>query len=138
MNALANKDTSTGAENDERGSAAVDFCRVDRGPHLGIEPEGLRAAAKTKTRKDREDKDYVIDALAKGLKVFEALEGRNFEPVNIARVAQRTGFDRDFCRRALKTLKIAGYAKETLDGWTLGPKAEALSRKLSASLLSQK
>jgi DNA-binding IclR family transcriptional regulator len=87
-------------------------------------------------RQDREDKDYAIDAVAKALKVFEALEGRSFEPVNIARVAQRTGFGRDFCFRALKTLKVAGYAKETLDGWILGPKAEALAKRLSASLLN--
>ena len=87
-------------------------------------------------RGDRADKDYLIDAVAKALKVFEALEGRNFEPVNVARVSQRTGFGRDFCFRALKTLKVAGYAKETLDGWILGPKAEALARRVSGSLLS--
>ena len=56
------------------------------------------------------------------MKVFEALEGRSFEPVTIARVEQRTGFTRDFCMRALRTLKVAGYAKETLDGWVLGPR----------------
>lgn len=139
--ALANSKTTTAAGNGEFGSTRLDAGRVASGSSLGDEPEGLRAAAakekgKGAPRADREDKDYVIDAVAKALKVFEALEGRSFEPVSVARVAQRTGFGRDFCFRALKTLKVAGYAKETLDGWVLGPKAEALSRKLSSTLLS--
>jgi hypothetical protein len=159
MYALANKKDSTRANfgADSRRPRRVDFCGVGRIRGLGIIARGLSASEKVGSieiknevrtgsgsdrikgsqRGDRADKDYLIEAVAKALKVFEALEGRNFEPVSVARVAQRTGFGRDFCFRALKTLKLAGYAKETLDGWILGPKAEALSRKLSASLLSR-
>lgn len=148
-NDLANEANSTGAEDGEQGPARLDFCRTERSPRLGVESERLsavtprggsptvREGSKGSQRQDRDDASYVIDAVAKALKVFEALEGRSFEPVSVARVAQRTGFGRDFCFRALKTLKVAGYAKETLDGWILGPKAEALSRRLSSSLLSQ-
>jgi hypothetical protein len=147
--ALANKKTSTGAENGEQKPAPLDFCRTERGPRLGVEPEGLSAVKneirtasgsdrpKESMRQDRADADYVIDAVAKALKVFEALEGRSFEPVSVARVVQRTGFNRDTVFRSLKTLKVCGYAKETLDGWILGPKAEALAKKLSASLFSK-
>lgn len=64
----------------------------------------------------RTDEDYAIDAGLRLLKVLEALEGQNFEPVTTQRVQQRTGFSYDFCFRALKTLKVAGYATENEDG----------------------
>lgn len=70
----------------------------------------------------RADSDYINDNLARGLKVLEALRGTNFEPVSIQRVADRTGFSYDFCRRALLTLKLQGYAAQTPDGWSLGVK----------------
>ncbi len=70
----------------------------------------------------RADSDYINDNLARGLKVLEALRGTNFEPVSIQRVADRTSFSYDFCRRALLTLKLQGYAAQTEKGWTLGIK----------------
>jgi DNA-binding IclR family transcriptional regulator len=70
----------------------------------------------------REQDAYQLDTLRRGLKVLEALEGTNFEPVSIARIQQRTGYSYDFCRRALITLKLAGFAAETAQGWTVGPK----------------
>jgi DNA-binding IclR family transcriptional regulator len=97
-------------------------------------PDGRRYA-------DRAEETYVIDAGAKMMKVLEALEGRNFEPVNIGRVAQRTGFSRDFCRRALITLKKVGWAKQLIpDGrdslFVLGPKAENLARRYGAAMVA--
>jgi DNA-binding IclR family transcriptional regulator len=53
---------------------------------------------------------------------LEALEGTNFEPVTIQRVEQRTHYPYDFCRRALITLKLAGFAAEVRGKWTVGPK----------------
>ncbi len=65
---------------------------------------------------------YVIDVGLRLFKVFEALEGMKFEPVTIQRVMQRTGFSYDFCMRALRTLKVAGYVTQTPTGWALSPK----------------
>jgi DNA-binding IclR family transcriptional regulator len=72
----------------------------------------------------RTDEDYALDAGLRLLKVLEALEGSNFEPVSIQRVQQRCGegFNYNFCFRALKTLKVAGYATENAGGWQVGPK----------------
>lgn len=63
---------------------------------------------------------YTIGALAKGLKVLEALEGRSFEAVSLDRVTSRAGLPKSYCFRALRTLAAAGYAKQTVDGdWQL-------------------
>lgn len=73
-------------------------------------------------RAPRSEADYVIETPLKVLKVLEALEGRAFEPASIKRIAERASLSQDFSRRALLTLKQAGYAKQTLDGWIIGPK----------------
>lgn len=71
--------------------------------------------------KRRCDADYEIDALSKGLKVLEALEGTAFEPVTQKRIEQRTGFSRDIVMRTLKTLRLNGYAVQDERGhWTTG------------------
>jgi DNA-binding IclR family transcriptional regulator len=90
---------------------------------------------------DRDEDTYVIEAAAKMLKVFEAMEGRNNEPVNIARLIERTGFSRDFCRRAAITLKKSGWAKQLVDPkdslFTYGPKAENFAKRYMQSLLAR-
>lgn len=73
----------------------------------------------TRTRKERTDQDYAIDSLLKGLKVLEALEGTRFEPVTIQRIQERTRLSYDTCLRSLRTLRLAGFAKEEAGGWTL-------------------
>jgi DNA-binding IclR family transcriptional regulator len=73
------------------------------------------------TMNKRDDASYEIEALSKGLKVLEALEGTNFEPVKQSRIEQRTGFDRNLVMRTLKTLRINGYAIQNDRGeWTTG------------------
>jgi DNA-binding IclR family transcriptional regulator len=72
--------------------------------------------------RQRDERDYELDTLARGLRVLAALEGTSFEHVTIQRVAERTGFSYDFCRRALITLKLAGFAAEVGGKWTVGPK----------------
>lgn len=79
----------------------------------------------------RNDADYAIDAGLRLLKVLEALEGTNFEPVTVQRIKQRTGFSYDFCFRALKTLKVAGYATENPAGWQVGPKVLKFSERFN-------
>ena len=75
----------------------------------------------------RTDDDYVITALKKGLAVLEALKGQAYEPVSIKEIQRRTKFDYDFCRRALRTLKVAGWAIEDDRGWRLSVKAMQFS-----------
>lgn len=86
----------------------------------------------TAKRRERDEASYVIDTPLKVLKVLEALEGRAFEPSTITRVQQRTGFTQNFCRRALLTLKQAGYAKQTYDGWIVGPKLVRFAGRITA------
>jgi hypothetical protein len=146
--ALADSKDSTSAANSERESAGVDARGVGSRSRVGTQTKEVRSrekevstgsgsdrVASPKTQKERDEDSYVIDAGLKMLRVFEALEGRSFEPATITRVVQRTKLDRDFCRRALITLKKAGWAKQTFDGWVLGTKAENLARRYSSELL---
>lgn len=69
----------------------------------------------------RKDEDYEIESGTKVLAVLEALEGRGFEPVSVATVMERTGFNRDQTDRALKTLRLRGMAAQIADKrWTIG------------------
>lgn len=79
-------------------------------------------------RQKRPDEAYEIEALSKGIKILEALQGTNFKPVSVEIVMQRTGFPRDFCDRALKTLAIHNWVKRTENKlWMVGPKATRFS-----------
>ena len=107
---------------------------------VGVVAEGLRTGeaggkqprGKPRAKRgEREDKEYVMQTPQKVLKVLEALEGRAFEPATINRVVQRTGFTQSFCRSALLTLKEAGYAKRTFDGWIVGPKLVRFANRIT-------
>lgn len=87
-------------------------------------------------RQQRDERDYELDTLAKGLRVLGALEGSNFEHVTTQRVADRTGYTYDFCRRALITLKLAGFAAEVRGKWTLGPKITRLGTNFNTLCLA--
>lgn len=68
-------------------------------------------------------KSYEIEALSKGWKVLEALRGKEFEPVTLQRVVKRTGFNTNYCFRALKTFESLGCVKQIEDGrWTVTPR----------------
>lgn len=79
----------------------------------------------------RRDEDYEIEALSKGLMVLEALEGIAFEPVAIDTIIGRTGFSKDFVFRALKTLKLRGYAVNEKGKWSVGPRVLKFSGRYS-------
>ncbi len=145
MNELALANTNDPQPTHQRADARRS-AHMDRGPvgtvsKMGTSPQGLRPTAEAKKiaprrRKERDKKDYAIDAVLRAFKVLEALEGRGFEPIKIMRVQQRTGFTYNFCLRALRTLELAGYAKETLDGWILGAKIQNFAtRHQGATLL---
>jgi hypothetical protein len=82
------------------------------------------------SRKQRTDGEYEIDALAKGLKVLEALQDATTLAVQTQRVKLRTGYSYDFCFRALKTLKLAGFVAEVDGGWKLTPRTARIGGKL--------
>ena len=85
---------------------------------------------------ERSDDDYVIAALKKGLAVLEALKGQTYEAVTVSEIQRRTKFDYDFCRRALKTLKVCGWAVEDERGWRLSVKAGQFSASFIEFALS--
>ena len=68
----------------------------------------------------RNDADYEIEALSKGIKVLEALEGIRWEPVTVSTIMERTQFSRDLVDRTLKTLRLLGYASCEKGKWTAG------------------
>ncbi len=82
-----------------------------------------------RARRERSDQDYAIDSLLKGLKVLEALEGTNFEPVSIQRVQDRTRLSYDTCLRSLRTLRLAGFVREEGRGWTLTARYIAFAQR---------
>jgi len=82
-------------------------------------------------RSPRSEEDYQLDVLRRGLKVLEALEGTNFEPVSIQRVSERSGQSYDFCRRALLTFKLAHYATQADRGWQVGPRLLKFSTRFN-------
>lgn len=79
------------------------------------------------TKRSRSNESYVIEAALKVLQVLEHLQGQQYAPVSVAEMAARSGFNYDFCRRALRTLFAAGWAVETERGWQLSVKAGQFS-----------
>lgn len=80
---------------------------------------------------------YVIKSAVNVLTVLEALEGTNFEPVTLTRIAQRTGFNNNICTWALGTLEAKGYAKQLPDKrWMMTTKLLRLAGRLEAAALS--
>jgi len=83
---------------------------------------------------DRSDERYEIEAASKVLAVLEALEGNAFEPVTQKRIEQRTELGRDFVMRALKTLRLRGYAVQNDRGdWLIGPRFLRLANAAQAA-----
>lgn len=79
-------------------------------------------------RNNRSDAEYEIAGLSKGIKVLEALEGK---PVSIETVITRTELSYDVTMRALKTLRLIGWAIQLEDGkWTIGRRMIKLGVRL--------
>lgn len=82
-------------------------------------------------RNKRDDSDYEIEALTKGIKVIEALKGIRWEPVPVLTIIERTGYPRDLVDRTLKTLRLHGYATCERGKWTAGKRLIAIAASLS-------
>jgi len=86
-------------------------------------------------RAKRDDADYEIEALSKGLAVLEALEGTRWEPVGVSTVMERTGFNRDLTDRTLKTLRLRGYAVCEKGKWTVGKRFIRVGKSLARNII---
>lgn len=99
---------------------------------LHTQAEAILTPDQPAAKAERADEEYVIASLKKGLAVLEALKGQAYEAVPILEISRRTKFNYDFCRRALKTLKLAGWAIEDDNGWRLSVKAMQFSDQFLA------
>lgn len=76
------------------------------------------------------DSRYRIEALEKGLLVFEAIEGSAFEPVPIKRIVERCRLPKDTVFRALRTLRFMGWVTQNERGeWTISGRFIRLATK---------
>jgi len=138
--ALAHVEDSTVANQrtDARRSDQLDAGAMETVSRMGDVAEGLRAG---QNKTERSEADYVNDNGAKLLRVLECLQGREWEPVTINRIASRSGFKRDAARRLLTTLKKTGWAKELPSTkerlFVAGPKLENLARSLASAMLGR-
>lgn len=79
----------------------------------------------------RDDAQYEIESLTKGIKVIEALRGIRWEPVTVQTVMDRTGYPRDVTDRTLKTLRLHGYAVCEKGKWTAGKRLISIAASLT-------
>lgn len=85
----------------------------------------------------RNAKDYVNKNTVHTIKVLEALEGANFEPVKIKRIEERAGLPYDKCRRVLITLEMLGWATQNdKEEWSSGAKILRFANRYSELLIA--
>lgn len=90
------------------------------------------------TNSKRDPKDYSVEKTIDTVKILEALEGSDFEPVGIEQIIERVGFipgrdaklKFDAVRRVLITLELLGWAKQTGKLWTIGKDAVRFAGKI--------
>lgn len=89
------------------------------------------------TRSKRDPKEYANENVVHTIKIIEALEGVNFEPVSIQRIMERTGLKRDKCMRVLTTLELLGWAKQNeRKEWLLGAKILRFANRYSEIVIA--
>jgi len=80
---------------------------------------------------ERQAKDYANENTVHTIKILEALEGANFEPVEIKRIMERSDLPYDKCRRVLMTLEMLGWAiQNEQKEWTFGKRLIKLAHRL--------
>ncbi len=89
-------------------------------------------------RNKRKSKQYANENAIQTIKILEALEGVNFEPVSLKTICERVGtiteidkaLTRDKARRVLLTLKLLGWVNENEKSeWSLGAKILRFSNR---------
>ncbi|HQU84839.1 MAG TPA: hypothetical protein PKY59_17000 [Pyrinomonadaceae bacterium] len=89
------------------------------------------------TRNKREPIAYTNENVVHTIKIIEALEGANFEPVSIQTIMDRTDLKRDKCMRVLMTLKVLGWvAQDSKNNWLVGSKILRFSNRYSEFLVA--
>ena len=148
---MANSNTSASADQrtDARRSDQLDAGAVGRVSGVGTVARGLSAEEKVGSvstasgsdrinRGERDEESYVIDAGLKLLRLLECVEGKNFEPVTIKRLMDRTGFNRSSVRSLVITAKRARWLKEIVAGkerqFIPGPKLDNLAKSYAIAL----
>jgi DNA-binding IclR family transcriptional regulator len=90
-----------------------------------------------KERNERHDIEYRLETLDRGLTVLEKLleaPSRGYSTKDMERV---TGLPYDFCKRALITFRLRGYAKRYMNGWKPGDKCRVLADRTDLGFTSQ-
>jgi DNA-binding IclR family transcriptional regulator len=82
------------------------------------------------------ERDYTIQSVAKALRVLEALEGTNFEPISLKEVARRAGQNTNYTFRTLETCEQMGWARRKNDRWQIGSRLSAIAGRFSESFTS--
>ena len=77
-----------------------------------------------------DEKQDVIESVVKALAIVEGLAGREYEPVSLAELAEKSRQDKAGIYLILKTLEVCGYAEQSEEkGWRLTPRFIRLSEE---------
>jgi DNA-binding IclR family transcriptional regulator len=66
-----------------------------------------------------EEKDQVIEVLDKAITILEGLAGREYEPMTLAELTEKSGLDKTGIYRILKTLEVRGWTEQVEKSWRL-------------------
>ena len=79
----------------------------------GIEGPGIPPTEKPET----------IEVLDKAISIIEGIASREYEPMSLAEITEKSGLDKTGIYRILKTLEARGWAEQTEDKfWRLTPR----------------
>lgn len=77
----------------------------------------------------RADIEYRLEKLDWGLKVLETLLTAPSRGYSTVDVQKATNLPYDFCKRALITLKLRGYARQLMGAWKPGDKCRVMAAR---------
>jgi hypothetical protein len=80
-------------------------------------------------RAERADIEYRLEKLDWGLKVLETLLTAPSKGYSTVDMQKLTNLPYDFCKRALITLKLRGYARQFMGAWKPGDKCRVLAAR---------
>lgn len=81
------------------------------------------------SRAERADIEYRLEKVDWALTVLEKLLDAPSNGYSTRDMQKQTGFPYDFCKRALITLKLRGYAKRYMSGWKPGDKCRIFAAR---------
>ena len=68
-------------------------------------------------------KEDIIEVLVKAITIIEGMASREYEPMSLAEITEKSGLDKTGIYRILKTLEARGWAEQTEDkSWRLTPR----------------